>query len=138
MKRQWFLELGIFLIISQLIILVVFGLPALSESSTIATFLITSCAGILFVVGGTSRQFKRVTWNQFVGAADFVLGLLFVFGAVFPSWNTSAYESSIQPLFAIAAISGTMSLMLIGVEWVRGNQYSNFSSYDSDPLLSRR
>ncbi|KZN23106.1 hypothetical protein A4G99_16545 [Haladaptatus sp. R4] len=138
MGRRWFLVLGIFLIIGQLAALVAYGIPVSSELSTIITFLTTCCAGILFVIGGTERQFKELTWNQFVGAADFLLGLLFVLGVIFPLWNTSAYESSIQLFFAIAAIGGTMSLMLIGIDWVRGGHYSNFSSYESDLILSRR
>ncbi|WP_231190174.1 hypothetical protein [Haladaptatus sp. DYF46] len=138
MKRHWFLELGSFLIIGQLVVLVAFGLPALSELSTIATFLTTSCAGILFMIGGIRRQFKRVTWNQLVGTADFLLGLLFLLSVVFPLWNIPMSESSIRPLLAVAAIGGIMSLMLIGIDWIRGCHYSNFSSYEYDPIHSRR
>lgn len=138
MKRRWFLVLGIFLIIGQLAVRAAFGLPTPSESSAIATFVITGSAGILFAIGGTGKQVGSITWNQFIGAADLLLGLMFVLGVVFPIWNsTSPYESSIQPFLAVAAIGGGASLMFIGIDWVRGGHYFDLSSYEPGPILSR-
>lgn len=139
MKRRWFLVLGIFLIVGQLTILAAFGIPISSKSSAIVTFLITGCAGVLYAIGGTGRQFRPIRWNQFIGAADFLLGLIFVLGTVFPIWNsTLPYENSNQLLFAVAAIGGVASLLFIGVDWVRGDQYFNLIAYESGPILSRK
>ncbi|MFH5801560.1 hypothetical protein [Haladaptatus sp. CMAA 1911] len=139
MKRRWFLVLGTFLIVVQLAIVVISSVPVFSITSATFILLTTGCAGVLFAIGGTGRGIGLITWNQFIGAADFLLGLLFILIAVFPIWNSmSPYETSIQLLLGIAAIGGLISLMFIGVDWVRGDHYFNLIAYDPGPIFLRK
>jgi hypothetical protein len=137
MKRRWFLIVGIFLVVGQIAVLVAFGVPPLSESSATATVGITALAGVLFAFGGTSRQFWSVEWYQFVGVAQMLIGLSFMVSMLLPILTgTSAYESDVQPLLAVAAAGGGMSIMFIGFDWIRGGRHFDLSSYESGPIFT--
>lgn len=132
MKRRWFLLIGLFLIISNIVVVVAFGFPPPSEPA-IATLITSFFAGILLTLGGSGRQFWGIKWYQFVGAGQIFVGLLFVPTILLPILtDTSAYESSIQPFLAVGAAIGGALIIFIGFDWIRGGQYfegGDFSNY---------
>jgi hypothetical protein len=132
MNRRWFLVLGLFIIGSQLLVHVAFGVLVPSALSVLVPTIVTVLAGVLFVVGGLGAGVRTIEWYQIVGGANILLGGSFCLGILIPVLNsTSAYGNTVQPIMAVAAACGGTSLMFIGLDWIRGGRHLDLSPHIS-------
>lgn len=133
MKRRWFAVLGVFLFVSHGAVLVAFGFPA-PVTETVLSLLPWMFAGVLFVLGGLSVQIETIEWHQFVGAANVFMGI--GFGVNFSL--TTLRDASLGNggvIFAVAGIAGGLSMVFIGMDWIRGGRHFEISRYETGPIL---
>lgn len=134
MKRRWFAVLGAFLLVSQGAALVVFDFPR-SDAEAALSLVAWMFVGALFILGGLSVQIGTIVWYQFIGGSFVVMGI--TFGLDFPL--TTLNDASLGDagvIFAIAGIVGGLSMIFIGVDWIRGGHYLEISQYEAGPILS--
>ena len=131
MKRRWFLVLGVGIIAANLWLLITLDSPIIEEPASVATTLAFLLAGVLFVLGGVGERLGSLDWYQFVGLANVVMGVGFVATYLVPmAVGTSAYDGTTGTLFAVSAMIGGSSLAFIGLDWVRGGQHFDPSTYE--------
>jgi hypothetical protein len=132
MKRRWFAVLGVFLFVSQGAAFVAFGSSA-PDIETVLPLLPWMFGGVLFVLGGLSVRIGNVEWYQFVGAANVLMGIGFGIEFSLPALRDG---SAAGPLLAIAGVVGGLSMIYIGVSWIRNSRQFSPSEYEGGPILA--
>ena len=137
MKRRWFVLLGVFVTALPVAMLLAFGLPPLTDSTTIILLSGMLLSGLLFVLGGLDRQFGDIEWYQFVGAGDVIWAGSFMLSQLYPILiGTSTYDSSAQPIFALLVVVGAGSMLFIGADWMRGGHHFDLSTFERGPIFA--
>lgn len=132
MKRRWFAVLGVFLLVSQGVIFAAFGFSSF-DARTVLSLLFTMIAAVLFVLGGLSVQIENTEWHQFVGAANVFMGIWFVVELSLPILRVGSATGLVP---AIAGVVGGLSMVFIGMDWIRGGNHFEISQYETGPILA--
>lgn len=134
MKRRWFVVLGAFLLFVNSALFVAFGFPTLDTEAALS-LVSWMVVGILFVVGGSSVQIGAVEWYQLVGAGYVLMGITFGLDFSLTTLNDASLGDS-GVVFAVVAILGGLSMVFMGVDWIRGGHHFEISQYEPGPILA--
>lgn len=130
MKRRWFAVIGASIVLAQGILMAIFGFPAI-DGLAVFGLVLPTIAGVLFIAGGFSVQIRNVEWYQFVGTADVLMGIWFGLEFAFGPYT----DSTAGPILAVTGIVGGLSMVFIGVNWMRYSRQFGVSRYEPGPIV---
>jgi len=126
--RRLYLVVGVFLLLSPLVLVAVFGLPGPLLFARIG---LATAGGLAFVVGALRSRVRvggrTVPGYALVGFGDVLVGLSFVLGAA----AAVRRAGPAGELFgqAVPALGGLV-LMYIGYDFIRGGRHFDVSQFE--------
>ncbi|WP_323191433.1 hypothetical protein [Halostella sp. PRR32] len=134
MKRRWLTVLGCLIVAGWTAVFLAFG----SFQSPDPLFLVGTVpfllAGVLFVLAGTTESLGGIEWYQLSGLGDVLIGLSMSAQFLWTATRSGSVPGDVLVVDAIMAVGG-LSLVFIGIDWIRGGKHFDLSTYESGPIF---
>jgi hypothetical protein len=128
MRRIWFAVMGATFAVVGVGFAAAFGLEGVAEPPTAVALALWFSASVLYLLGGFGTSLGGVEWYQFVGLGNVCLGLQLLVQLPFTLAGGTPETEVLVP--AIASGLGGLSLLFIGLDWLRGGRHFDLSAFD--------
>lgn len=131
MKLRWLSVIGGFFLLTATGLGAAMAVAGAISFTEVTTALALATVGVLFVLAGEGRDAFGLTWYQFGGTGQVVLGCWFAFQAgTFVPDDPGSVELIMAAAFALSGLV----FVFIGIDWVRGGLHFDVSGLDPGPL----